>query len=85
MADSILFWGASRIHGELLKPGIEVSERTVSRECLDHVVVPGEAHLRRIVGNLLDYYHRSRTHLALESDELLAKRSRHSRLARITH
>jgi putative transposase len=31
MADSNPIWGAPRIHGELLKLGIEVSERTVSR------------------------------------------------------
>ena len=31
MADDNRLWGASRIHGELLKLGITVSERTVSR------------------------------------------------------
>jgi hypothetical protein len=31
MAEANPFWGAPRIHGELLKLGIEVSERTVSR------------------------------------------------------
>jgi putative transposase len=31
MAESNPFWGAPRIHGELLKLGLEVSERTVSR------------------------------------------------------
>ena len=31
MAEANLGWGAPRIHGELLKLGIEVSERTVSR------------------------------------------------------
>ena len=31
MSEANLFWGAPRIHGELLKLGIEISERTVSR------------------------------------------------------
>jgi hypothetical protein len=31
MAEANLGWGAPRIHGELLKLGIRVSERTVSR------------------------------------------------------
>ena len=31
MAEANPFWGALRIHGELLKLGLEVSERTVSR------------------------------------------------------
>jgi putative transposase len=31
MAQANSLWGAPRIHGELLKLGIEVSERTVSR------------------------------------------------------
>jgi putative transposase len=31
MAEANRLWGAPRIHGELLKPGIDVAERTVSR------------------------------------------------------
>ena len=31
MATANPYWGAPRIHGELLKLGIEISERTVSR------------------------------------------------------
>lgn len=31
MSQANLFWGAPRIHGELLKLGIEISERTMSR------------------------------------------------------
>jgi len=30
MANANPLWGAPKIHGELLKPGIEISERTVS-------------------------------------------------------
>jgi putative transposase len=147
-------WRAPRIHGELLKLGIEVSERTVSRvlrtverppsqtwktflkshvgeivaidfftvptirlqvlfvflvlehqrrkvlhfgvtehpsaewaaqqvveafterrligsirhECLDHILVLNQRHLRKMLRTYLAYYHRSRTHLALEKD-----------------
>jgi transposase InsO family protein len=41
---------------------------SIRRECLDHVVVLGEAHLRRILRAYADYYNRVRTHLALEKD-----------------
>ncbi len=41
---------------------------TIRRECLDHVIVLGEKHLRRILKEYLDYYHKSRTHLGLEND-----------------
>ena len=40
----------------------------IRRECLDHVVVLNQRHLRKMLGNYLAYYHRSRTHLALEKD-----------------
>jgi hypothetical protein len=41
---------------------------TLRRECLDHVVVLNETHLRRLLGDYLAYYHRVRTHLSLEKD-----------------
>ncbi len=41
---------------------------TIRRECLDHVIVLSEGHLRRILSSYFDYYHRSRTHLSLEKD-----------------
>jgi transposase InsO family protein len=41
---------------------------TIRRECLDHVIVLSERHLRRILSSYFDYYHRSRTHLSLEKD-----------------
>ncbi len=37
-------------------------------ECLDHVVVLNERHLRRLLKKYLAYYHSSRTHLALRKD-----------------
>jgi transposase InsO family protein len=41
---------------------------SIRRECLDHVIVLGERHLKRVVGEYFRYYHRSRTHLSLEKD-----------------
>jgi len=41
---------------------------SIRRECLDHVLVPDEISLRRILRSYLDYYHRSRTHLSLGKD-----------------
>ncbi len=43
---------------------------TLRRECLDHVIILGEQHLRRILRRYLEYYHSSRTHLALDKDAL---------------
>jgi transposase InsO family protein len=41
---------------------------SVRHECLDHVLVLNERHLRRILTRYLAYYHRTRTYLALEKD-----------------
>ena len=41
---------------------------SIRRECLDHVVVFGEAHLRRTLAAYAAYYNGLRTHLALEKD-----------------
>ena len=41
---------------------------SVRRECLDHVIVFNEAHLRRVLPSYFDYYHRSRCHLSLAGD-----------------
>ena len=39
---------------------------TLRRDCLDHVIVLNEQHLRRILKSYFDYYLNSRCHLALE-------------------
>jgi transposase InsO family protein len=41
---------------------------SIRRECLDHIVVFGEAHLRRILAAYATYYNDVRTHLALGKD-----------------
>ena len=39
---------------------------SIRRECLDHVIVLGEAHLKRILTAYFQYYQESRCHLALD-------------------
>jgi putative transposase len=41
---------------------------SIRRECLVHVIVFDENHLRRILRSYFAYYHRSRTHLSLCKD-----------------
>jgi transposase InsO family protein len=41
---------------------------SIRRECLDHVIVMNERHLRRILREYVDYYHTCRTHLSLNKD-----------------
>src|ERR1700739_3643236 len=45
---------------------------TVRRECLDRMLIFGEAHLRRILALYASYYNESRTHLSLHKDAPLA-------------
>ncbi len=47
---------------------------SLRRECLDHVIVLGERHLRRLLTAYLAYYHGARTHLALEKDAPMTRR-----------
>jgi len=41
---------------------------SIRRECLDHVIILGERHLRHLLTAYVTYYHRARAHLALEKD-----------------
>ncbi len=47
-------------------PFVERMIGSIRRECLDHLTVIDERHLRRILASYFDYYHRSRTHLSLD-------------------
>ena len=49
-------------------PYVERVIGSIRRECLDHVIILNERHLRRVLKEYQDYYHRSRTHLGLEKD-----------------
>jgi putative transposase len=54
-------------------PYVERVIGTLRRECLDHVIILGEAHLRRTIRSFLTYYHGARTHLALGKDAPVAR------------
>jgi putative transposase len=41
---------------------------SIRRDCLNHVVVLGEQHVRRVLAGYFAYYHGSRTHLSLAKD-----------------
>jgi transposase InsO family protein len=41
---------------------------SIRRECVDHIIVLGEAHLRRILNSYARYHNETRTHLALAKD-----------------
>jgi putative transposase len=41
---------------------------SLRRECLDHIVIFNERHLRRVLSTYIDYYHQTRTHLSLDKD-----------------
>ncbi|MFL6798088.1 MAG: integrase core domain-containing protein [Xanthobacteraceae bacterium] len=41
---------------------------SIRRECVDHVVVLGERHLRHLLQLYLRYYNKTRTHLSLDKD-----------------
>jgi Integrase core domain len=46
---------------------------SIRRECVDHILVLGEAHLRRILKSYTRYYNETRTHLALDKDAPLSR------------
>jgi putative transposase len=41
---------------------------SIRRDCLNHVIILGESHLRKILGRYFHYYHKYRTHLSIEKD-----------------
>jgi transposase InsO family protein len=46
---------------------------SIRRECVDHIIVLGEAHLRRILKSYAHYYDETRTHLALDKDAPISR------------
>src|SRR5256884_5562521 len=54
-------------------PYVERLIGTVRRECLDGILVFGEAHLRQILSSYAAYYNEVRTHLALGKDAPLGR------------
>jgi transposase InsO family protein len=55
-------------HSPWQNPFAERLIGSIRRECLNHVLVPGEPHRRRILTRYVAYYHQARTHLALDKD-----------------
>jgi transposase InsO family protein len=52
------------------------AERTIGsirRECLDHVMIWGEAHLRRVLKSYAGYYNGVRTHRSLNKDSPVSR------------
>src|SRR6476469_5754165 len=41
---------------------------SIRRECLDHIIVVGERHLRHVLLSYMNYYNETRTHLSLDKD-----------------
>src|SRR3979409_1110126 len=41
---------------------------SIRRECVDHIIVLGEMHLRRVLKSYADYYNSVRTHRFLNKD-----------------
>ena len=55
---------------------------SIRRECLDHVVVLGERHLRNLLRSYQQYYNECRTHLSLDKDAPLSRPvAAHGRIA----
>jgi transposase InsO family protein len=46
---------------------------SIRRECLDHVVIFGESHLRHLLRSYQKYYNECRTHLSLAKDAPLSR------------
>ena len=46
---------------------------SIRRECIDHVIVFGECHLRHLLRCYLGYYNETRTHLSLDKDAPISR------------
>ena len=49
-------------------PYVERLIGSIRCECLDHVIIFNEHHLRAVLSSYFHYYHRTRTHLSLNKD-----------------
>jgi transposase InsO family protein len=46
---------------------------SIRRECVDHIVVLGETHLRRVLKSYARYYNKVRTHRSLDKDAPISR------------
>jgi putative transposase len=49
-------------------PYVERIIGSIRRECLEHIIVFNEGHLRNVLSSYFQYYHKTRTHLSLDKD-----------------
>jgi hypothetical protein len=49
-------------------PYVERIIGSIRRECLNHVIIFDERHLRSVLSSYFCYYHKTRTHLSLDKD-----------------
>jgi putative transposase len=49
-------------------PYVERLIGSIRRECLDHIIIFNERHLRRVLSSYFQYHHMTRTHLSLNKD-----------------
>ncbi len=49
---------------------------SIRRECLDHIIILNERHLKRVLSSYVTYYHGARTHLSLAKDAPPIKKRR---------
>jgi transposase InsO family protein len=53
-------------------PYVERLIGSIRRECLDHIIIFNEHHLRGVLSKYFQYHHTTRTHLSLHKDCLAA-------------
>jgi len=61
-------------HSPWQNPYVERLIGSIRRDCLDHVIVLNEKHLRGILSSYFDYYHHDRTHCGLDKDTPFVRR-----------
>ena len=55
---------------------------SIRRECLDHMIILNEDHLRRILKSYFQYYHEARAHLSLERNSPIPREVEPASVAR---
>jgi transposase InsO family protein len=58
----------SAAHSPWQNPYVERVIGSLRRECTDHVIVTGAAHLRQVLREYVAYSNADRTHVALDKD-----------------
>ena len=58
-------------------PYVERFIGSIRRDCLDHVIVLNQKHLKQILTSYFEYYHNDRTHCGLDKDTPLARPLQH--------